>query len=120
MSATESARLVASIFFRATLIATPAVPNAFSNVGVKNITRISGSPAGAFLVELDETVDYKRCLVEVQPSNNVEFSATVSEESGGPRLEVRTYNAAGALTDCDFWLEVKQSVAALHEDQRFL
>lgn len=118
MAATESARILASILYR-TAVAAPA-PNAFSNVGVKNITRIAGVPAGGWRVELDEIPDFRRCIVTVTPENDQEFSPVVKEEASGGGLEIRTFNAAGALADCSFWLEVKQTAAALREDQRFL
>jgi hypothetical protein len=118
MAASESIQNVASCLFRPS-IATPA-PNTFQNVGIKNITRITGVPAGGWLVELDNKLPFQRLNVKVTPYGILPFTYAVKDEAGGTyNLEIRTFNGAGALADVDFWLSVDQAAAALREDQRF-
>lgn len=117
MAANESSRTIASCLFRPSVVS-PA-KNTFGNVGIKNIKRITGVPAGGWLIELDTPIPDAYYTAKVTPRTDLQFSPAVKEETGTGNVEVRTYNAAGALADCDFWLELTQPVAALHEPQRF-
>lgn len=117
MAANESSRTIAACLFQPSIV-TPA-PNTFGNVGIKNIKRITGVPAGGWLIELDQPLTAAYYSVKVLPRTDLQVTPVVKEESGTGNLEVRTYNATGALADADFWFEVTQPVAALHEPQRF-
>lgn len=117
MAASESQRVVASVLFRPSIV-TPAV-NTFGNYGVRNIARIAGVLAGGWVFELEDGQPLIRMNARVQPYGSAQFTPAVVQEVGSTRVEVRTFNAAGALADCDFFFEVTQAAAALREDQRF-
>lgn len=114
--ASESSQIIASCFFQPGAVA-PA-PNTFGNVGIKSITRLAGVPTGGWLVELDRTINNKRAIITVQTYGDTSTNGAVKEQAGSTKLEIRTFDAANALADLDFWLKVEESIAALREDQR--